>query len=307
MSCVSIEQLIEDLELEVVYKPEKEAVQVQISDVNRPGLQMAGFYKYFAYERVQVIGKVEWTYFNTLAPQVRKKRAEEIMSHPVPCVIYSRGLEVHEEILAAAKKFLRPVLRINISSTRLIGKLTSYLDDKLAPIITRHGVLVEVYGVGILILGESGVGKSETALELIKRGHRLIADDAVEIKKVDECNVVGSAPELIRHFMEIRGIGILDIVKLFGVGAVRNKKKIDMVIELENWDDNKQYDRLGMDEEYIDILGSNIPKNTIPIKPGRNLAMIVEVAARNHRQRRMGYNAAEELNTRLMNHINKED
>ena len=307
MSSVSIEQLIEDLGLEVVYKPEKESVQVEISDVNRPGLQMAGFYKYFAYERVQVIGKVEWTYFGTLAPQVRKKRAEEILSHPVPCVIYSRGLEVHEEILEAAKKFLRPVLRINISSTRLIGKLTSYLDDKLAPIITRHGVLVEVYGVGILILGESGVGKSETALELIKRGHRLVADDAVEIKKVDEGNVVGSAPELIRHFMEIRGIGILDIVKLFGVGAVRNKKKIDMVIELENWDDNKQYDRLGMDEEYIDILGSNIPKNTIPIKPGRNLAMIVEVAARNHRQRRMGYNAAEELNTRLMNHINKED
>ncbi|SHK03816.1 Hpr(Ser) kinase/phosphatase [Geosporobacter subterraneus DSM 17957] len=307
MSSVSIEQLIEDLGLEVVYKPEKESVQVEISDVNRPGLQMAGFYKYFAYERVQVIGKVEWTYFGTLAPQVRKKRAEEILSHPVPCVIYSRGLEVHEEILEAAKKFLRPVLRINISSTRLIGKLTSYLDDKLAPIITRHGVLVEVYGVGILILGESGVGKSETALELIKRGHRLVADDAVEIKKVDESNVVGSAPELIRHFMEIRGIGILDIVKLFGVGAVRNKKKIDMVIELENWDDNKQYDRLGMDEEYIDILGSNIPKNTIPIKPGRNLAMIVEVAARNHRQRRMGYNAAEELNTRLMNHINKED
>nr|WP_207650461.1 HPr(Ser) kinase/phosphatase [Geosporobacter subterraneus] len=307
LSSVSIEQLIEDLGLEVVYKPEKESVQVEISDVNRPGLQMAGFYKYFAYERVQVIGKVEWTYFGTLAPQVRKKRAEEILSHPVPCVIYSRGLEVHEEILEAAKKFLRPVLRINISSTRLIGKLTSYLDDKLAPIITRHGVLVEVYGVGILILGESGVGKSETALELIKRGHRLVADDAVEIKKVDESNVVGSAPELIRHFMEIRGIGILDIVKLFGVGAVRNKKKIDMVIELENWDDNKQYDRLGMDEEYIDILGSNIPKNTIPIKPGRNLAMIVEVAARNHRQRRMGYNAAEELNTRLMNHINKED
>nr|WP_330389702.1 HPr(Ser) kinase/phosphatase [Geosporobacter ferrireducens] len=304
---MGIKQLTEELDLEVLYMPETESVKVEISDVNRPGLQLAGFYKYFAYERVQVIGKVEWTYFGALAPQVRKKRAEEMLSHPVPCVIYSRGLEVHEEILDAAKKFLRPVLRTNISSTRLIGKLTSYLDDKLAPVITRHGVLVEVYGVGILILGESGVGKSETALELIKRGHRLVADDAVEIKKVDDTNVVGCAPELIRHFMEIRGIGILDIVKLFGVGAVRNKKKIDMVIELENWNDNKQYDRLGMDEEFMDILGSNIPKNTIPIKPGRNLAMIVEVAARNHRQRRMGYNAAEELNTRLMNHINKEE
>ena len=307
MAHVGIEQLTEDLDLEVLYKPEKESVKIEISDVNRPGLQIAGFYKYFAYERVQVIGKVEWTYFGTLAPQVRKKRAEEILSHPVPCVIYSRDLEVHEEILDAAKKFLRPVLRTNISTTRLIGKLTSYLDDKLAPIITRHGVLVEVYGVGILMLGESGVGKSETALELIKRGHRLVADDAVEIKKVDEINVVGCAPELIRHFMEIRGIGILDIVKLFGVGAVRNKKKIDMVIELENWNDNKQYDRLGMDEEFMEILGSNIPKNTIPIKPGRNLAMIVEVAARNYRQRRMGYNAGEELNARLMHHMNKEE
>ncbi|MEW9121184.1 MAG: HPr(Ser) kinase/phosphatase [Thermotaleaceae bacterium] len=301
---VEIEELMKDLDLEMIYRPETETIPIEISDVNRPGLQFAGFYKYFAYERVQVIGKVEWTYFASLAPQVRKKRAEELLAHPIPCVVFSRNLEIYDEILDAAKKFHRPVLRTKISSSRLISKLTSYLDDKLAPVITRHGVLVEVYGIGILMLGESGVGKSETALELLKRGHRLVADDAVEIKKVDENHVVGCAPELIRHFMEIRGIGILDIVKLFGVGSVRIAKKIELVIELENWRNDKQYDRLGLDEEYMDILGSKIPKNTIPIKPGRNLAMIIEVAARNHRQKIMGHNAAEELNARLMNHIN---
>ncbi|KXG75258.1 HPr(Ser) kinase/phosphatase [Thermotalea metallivorans] len=308
MSDVTIVQLIQDLELEVIYPSKRqEEVKITISDVNRPGLQLAGFYKYFAYERVQVIGRVEWTYFGSLSSQVRKQRAKELFSYPIPCLILTRELEVYEELLEAAVKFDIPLLRTKASTTKFISRLTNYLEDKLAPVITRHGVLVEVYGIGILMIGESGIGKSETALELIKRGHRLVADDAVEIKKVDNNTLVGSAPEIIRHFMEIRGIGILDVVQLFGVGAVRNTKMIDMVIELENWDDKKQYDRLGLDEEYINILGLDIPKNTIPIKPGRNLAMIVEVAARNHRQKRMGFNAAETLNNRILKQMNGEN
>lgn len=308
MSGVSIAQLIQDLELEVIYPSKRqEEVKITISDVNRPGLQLAGFYKYFAYERVQVIGRVEWTYFGSLSSQVRKQRAKELFSYPIPCLILTRELEVYEELMEAAVKFDIPLLRTKASTTKFISRLTNYLEDKLAPVITRHGVLVEVYGIGILMIGESGIGKSETALELIKRGHRLVADDAVEIKRVDNNTLVGSAPEIIRHFMEIRGIGILDVVQLFGVGAVRNTKMIDMVIELENWDDKKQYDRLGLDEEYINILGLDIPKNTIPIKPGRNLAMIVEVAARNHRQKRMGFNAAETLNNRILKQMNGEN
>ncbi|MDF2546387.1 HPr(Ser) kinase/phosphatase [Anaerosolibacter sp.] len=305
MRSVSIGELCKDLNLEVIHKSNQGDIKITVNDVNRPGLQLTGFYKSFAYERVQIIGKVEWNYFETLTPQLRKQRAKELFSYPIPCVVIARDLEVYEELLEAAVKFDIPLLRTNMSTTKFVSVLISYLEDKLAPVITRHGVLVEVYGIGILMVGESGIGKSETALELIKRGHRLVADDAVEIKRVDNSTLVGSAPEVIRHFMEIRGVGILDVVQLFGVGAVRNTKAIDLVIELENWKDQKQYDRLGMDEEYINILGVDLPKNTIPIKPGRNLAMIVEVAARNHRQKRMGFNAAETLNNRLLKQMNE--
>lgn len=305
MRSVSIGELCKDLSLEVIHKSNQGDIKITVNDVNRPGLQLTGFYKSFAYERVQIIGKVEWNYFETLTPQLRKQRAKELFSYPIPCVVVARDLEVYEELLEAAVKFDIPLLRTNMSTTKFVSVLISYLEDKLAPVITRHGVLVEVYGIGILMVGESGIGKSETALELIKRGHRLVADDAVEIKRVDNSTLVGSAPEVIRHFMEIRGVGILDVVQLFGVGAVRNTKAIDLVIELENWKDQKQYDRLGMDEEYINILGVDLPKNTIPIKPGRNLAMIVEVAARNHRQKRMGFNAAETLNNRLLKQMNE--
>ncbi len=304
MRSVSIGELCTDLNLEVIHQSSQGDIKITVNDVNRPGLQLTGFYKSFAYERVQIIGKVEWNYFETLTPQLRKQRAKELFSYPIPCVIIARDLEVYEELLEAAKKFNIPLLRTKMATTKFVSMLISYLEDKLAPVITRHGVLVEVYGIGILMVGESGIGKSETALELIKRGHRLVADDAVEIKRVDNSTLVGSAPEVIRHFMEIRGVGILDVVQLFGVGAVRNTKAIDMVIELENWIDQKQYDRLGMDEEYSNILGVDVPKNTIPIKPGRNLAMIVEVAARNHRQKRMGFNAAETLNNRLLKQMN---
>ncbi|QXM06485.1 HPr(Ser) kinase/phosphatase [Crassaminicella indica] len=305
MAFVTIDELIKDLQLEVIYRPEKEEINIRETDINRPGLQLAGFYKYFAYERVQVVGKVEWTYFDSICKEVRKKRAEKLFSHPVPCVVIARDLGIHNECLEAAEKFGRPLLRTKISTTKFISQLTNYLEDKLAPVITRHGVLVDVYGIGILIMGESGIGKSETALELIKRGHRLVADDAVEIKKKDNDSLEGSAPEVIRHFMELRGIGILDIQHLYGVGAVRDKKKIELVIEMENWSPDKQYDRLGMDEEFIEILGVNVYKITIPIKPGRNLAMIIEAAARNHRQKRMGYNAAEILNNRLIKNAMK--
>jgi HPr kinase/phosphorylase len=292
--------------LEVIYQSNQGDIKITVNDVNRPGLQLTGFYKSFAYERVQIIGKVEWNYFETLTPQLRKQRAKELFSYPIPCVIIARDQEVYEELLEAAVKFDIPLLRTKMPTTKFVSVLISYLEDKLAPVITRHGVLVEVYGIGILMIGESGIGKSETALELIKRGHRLVADDAVEIKRVDNSTLVGSAPEVIRHFMEIRGVGILDVVQLFGVGAVRNTKAIDMVIELENWKDQKQYDRLGMDEDYSSILDVNVSKITIPIKPGRNLAMIVEVAARNHRQKRMGFNAAETLNNRLLKQMNED-
>ncbi|MFZ5966374.1 MAG: HPr(Ser) kinase/phosphatase [Bacillota bacterium] len=301
---VLLDQFIKDMDLEVIYMPEKVDFHVEISEINRPGLQLAGFYTYFAYERVQVIGRVEWTFFSTLTTEVRKERAERLLAYPIPCLIFSRGLDVYQEILDAAKKYNRPLFRTTVPTTKFTAKITNYLEDKLAPVITRHGVLVEVYGIGILMIGESGVGKSETALELIKRGHRLVADDAVEIKKKDEKTIEGSAPELIRHYMEIRGVGILDIIQLYGVGAVRDQKYIDMVIELENWDDKKQYDRLGLDGEYMDILGIQISKLTIPIKPGRNLAMLVEVAARNHRQKQMGFNAAEALNAKLLKQMN---
>lgn len=305
MGYVTIKEMVKDLQLEVIYEPQKDEINIEESDINRPGLQLAGFYEYFAYERIQVIGKVEWKYFDSLIPGIRKKRTEKLYSYPIPCMIIARGLDVHKECFEAAKKFNRPLLRTKLNTIKLISQLTNYLDDKLAPVITRHGVLVDVYGIGILIIGESGIGKSETALELIKRGHRLVADDAVEIKKGDNNTLEGRAPEVIKHFMELRGIGILDIQHLYGVGAVRDKKKIELVIEMENWKCDKHYDRLGLDEEYIDILGVNVYKITIPIKPGRNLAIIIEAAAKNHRQKRMGYNAAEILNDRILNSTNK--
>lgn len=304
MAYVSVKELMKDLNLEIIYSPEAIDAKIGSSDVNRPGLQLTGFYKYFAYERVQVIGKVEWTYFNGLSAEVRQKRAEELLSYPMPCLIITRDLEVHEEFIEAAKKFRRPIFRKKISTTKFISVITNYLEDKLAPVITRHGVLVDVYGIGIFMIGESGIGKSETALELIKRGHRLISDDAVEIKKKDD-TLEGTAPEIIRHFMEIRGIGILDIKHLYGVGAVRDEKMIELVIELENWKQGKEYNRLGLDNDHMEMLGIEIEKITIPIKPGRNLAMIIEVAARNYKQKIMGFNAAETLSDRLMMHLEK--
>ncbi len=305
MRSITIEKFIKDLKLEVIYMTETQNIHIETSDVNRPGLQLTGFFENFGYERIQLMGNVEWNYFSKLDDKTKQERINEVFKYPIPAFIISRSLDVFPQIIEAAKKYNRTVLRTDVPTTKLISKIRNYLDDVLAPQMTMHGVLVEVYGMGILLVGKSGVGKSETALELIKRGHRLVADDSVIIKKIDEEMLQGTSPELIRHFMEIRGIGILDIERLYGVGAVKRWEAIDLVIELELWDEKKEYDRVGLDEEYIEILGSKVRKVTIPVKPGRNLAMIVEVAARNTRQKQFGYNAAEELDKKLKNELER--
>lgn len=299
MGYVTLDRLVEDLDLEIVYKANgMENVNILASEVTRPGLLLSGYMDVFAHDRLQIIGKTEWCYCNSLDRKVRYTRFQKLFSYPIPAIIFCRDLKVFPEVVELARKYNRTILKTKITTTKLINKLINYLDYVLAPDTVVHGVLVEVYGLGILITGESGVGKSETALELVKRGHRLVADDVVEIKKVDG-GLRGQAPEIVRHFMEIRGIGILDIERLYGVGAIKSFEFIDLVIELEFWDDKKEYDRLGLNEVYIELLGEKVPKLTIPVRPGRNTAMIVEVAARNARQKKLGYNAAEELSKKL--------
>lgn len=276
-----------------------ENIVVTQMDVNRPALPMAGFFDYFESQRIQIFGKVENTYFGQLETDKKIRAMEELFSKNIPALVVARDMEVHPEMIEAATKYNVPVLRTKETTSRFMSALISYLNVELGARITRHGVLVEVYGEGVLILGESGVGKSETAIELVKRGHRLVADDAVEIKKVSAISLVGTAPEIIRHFIELRGIGIIDVKKIFGMGAVKDSEKIDLIINIEQWDQTKKYDRLGLNTEFTEILDIKVPSITIPVKPGRNLAVIVEVAAMNNRQKRMGYNAAEELNLRL--------
>ena len=294
-----------DLNLEVVYMPEKEEYFVESEDVNRTGLPLAGYFEYFPYERIQIIGKTEYTYFQNISKKEREEVLDKFFSYEIPVLIVTRGLEVDKDIIKKAKKYQRIVLSSKSNTTRFINRLSNYLDSKLAPHVTIHGVLVDVYGIGVLIKGESSIGKSETALELIQKGHRLVADDAVEIRKVDESRLVGQAPELLKHYMEIRGIGIIDVKSLYGVGAIKNQKAIDLVIELENWNQKKYYDRLGLDREYEEILGKEIEKLVIPVKPGRNTSMIIEVAAMNFRQRGMGIDAAQEFTQKLSQAIDK--
>jgi len=253
------------------------------------------------------MGMVENTYLASLDSAERYKRIEEFFSKKIPVAVVTRGMEIFPEMLELAEKYHTNILRTPLGTSAFMSALIAFLNIELAPRITRHGVLVEVYGEGILILGESGIGKSEAAVELMKRGHRLVADDAVEIRRVSSKTLVGSSPEIIRHFIEMRGIGIIDVKKIFGMGAVKDTEKIDLVIQLENWQKGKQYDRLGLVDNYTEILGINIPSLNIPIRPGRNLAVIFEIAAMNNRQRRMGYNAAEELNNRLMEQMGAED
>lgn len=304
---VKINKLIKDLNLETICLSDNPNIEITKSDLNRPGLQLTGYFERFPYKRLQILGKVEWHYLSTLDEITRENRIEELFKKPIPAIIVTRNLEIYPEIIKYAKKYNRTVLRTDMATTKFVNILINYLDDRLAPQTTIHGVLVEVFGMGVLILGKSGVGKSETALELVKRGHRLVADDAVEIRKLDDDVLRGTAPEVIRHYLEIRGIGIIDVRRLYGVGAVKKWEAIDLVIELELWDEKKQYDRLGLDGEYKEILGVNLPKAVIPVRPGRNLAMIIEVAARNNREKQMGYNAAHELNNKIMNKINEKN
>lgn len=301
---VTLQEIIDELKLEVIHLPkDSEEIKVTSSDINRPGLQVAGFFDYFDNRRVQILGKVEYTYLNSLGEEERRKRLERLFETKIPAVVITRQLEIFPEMIEFSDKYCVSVLRSAQSTSYFMSSLIAYLNVQLAPRITRHGVLVEIYGEGVLMLGESGVGKSETAVELVKRGHRLVADDAVEIKKVSAKSLVGSAPSIIRHFIELRGIGIIDVKKIFGMGAVKDTEKIDLVINMEEWDEKKQYDRLGLETQKTNILGLEIDSLTIPVRPGRNLAVILEIAAMNNRQKRMGYNAAQALNERLMNEM----
>lgn len=296
---VSIRDLAKDLDLEVVYMPDDVEYYVYYQDIHRPGLQFAGYFEHFTYDRIQIVGRTEYTYFSHMDNDTRRNILDKFFSYEVPALIVSRGLTVKADVIEMAKKHNRVVLATKRNTTRLINRLSSYLDSKLSPTTTIHGVLVDVFGVGVLIRGESSVGKSETALELVQRGHRLVADDAVEITKIDENLLIGQSPEVLRHFMEIRGIGIIDVRSMYGIGAVKDSKVIDIIIRLEVWNDNAYYDRLGLDKEYEEILGIDVEKLVVPVKPGRNTAMILEVAAMNFRQKRMGYDAAKEFTKKL--------
>ena len=298
---VTLGQLITEFQFELIYGPEGfEKIEITTDDVNRPGLQLAGFFDYFEPQRLQIMGKAENAYVEQFDEEKRTDIFEKLCATGIPAVIVTRNIEVFPELIEAAKKYDVAVLRTNEFTSSVTSALVASLKVSLAPRITLHGVLVELYGEGILILGDSGVGKSETAIELVKRGHRLIADDAVEIKRVSDRTLVGCAPEIIRHFIELRGIGIVDERRIFGMGAIKETERVDMIINLEQWVEGKMYDRLGMDNQYTDILGLRIPSLTIPVRPGRNLAVIIEVAAMNHRHKSMGYNAAKELNERMM-------
>ena len=297
---ISLQKIIDEFKLEVIYTPQNpEEILIDENDVNRPGLQLMGFYEYFNPERIQIIGKMEFAYLSTIDVKTRRERLELLFSQKLPALIITRELPYFAEMLELAQKFEMPLLRSKESTSTFMSGLIAFLNLNLAPRITRHGVLIEIYGEGVFLTGESGVGKSETAIELVKRGHRLVADDAVEIRKVSNISLVGSSPENIRHFLELRGIGIINARRLFGMGAVKMTEKIDLVVEMELWNPEKIYDRMGIDTEYASILGVKIPCLTIPVKPGRNLAVILEVAAMNNRQKKMGYNAATELLDRL--------
>lgn len=298
---IALSKIVEEFHFEIIVKPENyDEIMICTPEVNRPGLALAGFYEVFDTERIQLIGEAETRYLQSLEPSTKRVMLQKFVDAMPVAILYTRQLPVDDALIERARQKQVPVLRTPIKTSPIMSSLIASLNNHLAPRITRHGVLVEVYGEGLLLLGDSGVGKSETAIELVKRGHRLIADDAVEIKRVSEKTLVGSAPEMIRHYVELRGIGIVDIRRLFGMGAIKDTERIDLVIQLENWVEGKMYDRLGMDEEKINILGIEIPSVTVPVRPGRNLAIILEIAAMNNRQKRMGYNTAAEFNKRLM-------
>ena len=297
---VTITELITKMKMKNVL-PEIDTDKVVLShpDVNRPALQLTGFFDHFDRERVQIIGYVEQAYINTLPREVRMERYDKLLSSEIPCVVYSRGQEPDEDMQNLCLHYQVPLMVSEKSTSDLMAEVIRWLKVKLAPCISIHGVLVDVFGEGVLIMGESGIGKSEAALELIKRGHRLVSDDVVEIRKVSDATLVGSAPDITKHFIELRGIGIIDVKSLYGVESVKDTQNIDMVIKLEDWDKDKEYDRLGLTEEYTEFLGNKVVCHSLPIRPGRNLAIIVETAAVNNRQKKMGYNAAQELYRRV--------
>lgn len=298
--------MIEKLELKnLTPEVSTEGIEISSPDINRPALQLAGYFEHFACERVQIIGYVEYTYLKSQNREEKLKNYERFMSSKIPCVIYASRTEPDEDMYEMARKYNKPLLFSNRMTSPLMAEVIRWLNVELAPCISIHGVLVDVYGEGILIMGESGIGKSEAALELIKRGHRLITDDVVEIHKVSDDTLVGTSPEITRHFIELRGIGIIDVKTLYGVESVKETQNIDLVIKLEEWDKEKEYDRLGLNEEYTEFLGNKVVCHSIPIRPGRNLAIIVESAAVNHRQKKMGYNAAQELYRRVQESINR--
>lgn len=303
---VKLEKLIEKMSLKNL-TPDLDLTQseIQVPDINRPALQLTGYFDHFDSDRVQIIGYVEYTYLETLSDEKKKEMYTQLLSYGIPCIVYCRNLEPDETFLQMANEMKVPIFQSSKQTSTFTAEVIRWLNVELAPCISIHGVLVDVYGVGVLIMGESGIGKSEAALELINRGHRLVTDDVVEIRKVSDDTLVGKAPDITRHFIELRGIGIVDVKSLFGVQSVRETQTIDLVINMEEWDKNREYDRLGLKEESTEFLGNKVVCHSIPIRPGRNLAIIVESAAVNHRQKQMGYNAAEELYRRVQESLAK--
>lgn len=303
---VSVSRIIEDLDL-YNYTPDigLHGRKIHASDVNRPALQVAGYFEHFEEERVQIVGNVEFAYMSKLSNEERANRARELFKYNIPCIIYSRSLKPSECVLKEAEEAGIPILGTDRPTSEFMAEIITYLGEKLAPCISIHGVLVDVYGEGLLIMGESGIGKSEAALELIRRGHRLVTDDVVEIRKVNDHTLIGTSPEITRHFIELRGIGIIDVKTLYGVECVKESQTIDLVIKLEDWKKETEYDRLGLEEEYTEFLGTKVVCHSLPIRPGRNLAVICETAAVNHRQKKMGYNAAHELYRRVQENLTK--
>ena len=305
---ITLDKLIEELQFEEIYMPTPaKEIKITNREVNRPGLALAGFLTVFEPSRIQVIGRAEMQYLYEIGADLRDSRLDAFFAQKPITVIITTNFEVGDEILAPAKKYGVPIIRTKEKTSPMMASLIASLNTHLASRITQHGVLVEVYGEGVLILGESGIGKSETAIALVERGHRLIADDAVEIKRVSGKTLVGSAPDLIRHYVELRGIGIIDVRRIYGMGAVKMSEKIDLVIHLEQWVEGKMYDRFGLDDYTDNILGIDVPSITVPVRPGRSLPIILEIAAMNHRQKKMGYNTAEELEKALLKKFEEEN
>lgn len=306
MKTIGLRKLVEELDLKnLTPNIDMESVTIATPDINRPALQLTGYYEHFANERVQIIGYVEFSYLQHLEEAERVRAFEDFLARKIPCVIFTTNMQPGTELLDLCNRYQVPAFGVEKSTSTFMAEIIRWLNVQLAPMISIHGVLVDVFGEGVLIMGESGIGKSEAALELIKRGHRLVSDDVVEISRVSDVTLVGTAPDITRHFIELRGIGIIDVKTLFGVESVKDTQSIDLVIKLEEWNKDKEYDRLGLEEEYIEFLGNKVVCHSLPIRPGRNLAIIVETAAVNHRQKKMGYNAAQELYKRVQANLTR--